>query len=230
METLVPAAIEEYCTVHSSPPAPLLEELQTYTNRNLANAQMVIGPLEAAFLQLLVRATGARRILEIGTFTGYSALAMAEALPADGEIVTCEIDPKHAEIARRFFARSPHGKKIVLHLGPALHTLGELTDALPLDFVFLDADKENYINYYERVLPRLKTGGLIVADNVLWSGRVLDFKKASDDVQGRTSVAGDTMSEATHAIMRFNELVRRDPRVERVMIPLRDGVSLIRKR
>ncbi len=213
MDSLVPTAIEEYCTAHSTAPAPLLEEVQAYTNRNLAFAQMVVGPLEAAFLQMMVRTTGARRILEIGTFTGYSALAMAEALPADGEIVTCEVDPKHAEIAGRFFARSPHGKKIVLRLGPALSTLGELTDAPPFDFVFLDADKENYINYYELVLPRLKTGGLIVADNVLWSGRVLDPSEESD-----------------RAVVRFNQLVRGDLRVECVMVPLRDGVSLICKR
>jgi predicted O-methyltransferase YrrM len=216
MDTIVPTAIEEYCLAHSSGPAPLLDELQTYTKQNLAYAQMLIGPLEAAFLQMLVRLTGTRRILEVGTFSGYSALAMAEALPDDGEIFTCEIDPKHAEVAQRYFARSPHGKKISLRLGPALRTIDALTDARPLDFVFLDADKENYINYYERVLPRLKTGGLIVADNVLWSGEVLE--------------ATSTADEPTRAIIEFNDLVRRDPRVECAMVPLRDGVSLIRKR
>src|SRR5436190_24055229 len=165
---------------------------------------------------MLVRLSGARRVLEVGTFTGYSALAMAQALPADGEVITCEIEAKHAEVAKRFFARSPYGKKISLRFGPALQTIDELTDARPIDFVFLDADKENYVNYYERVLPRLKTGGLIVADNVLWSGEVLAGLSAAD--------------APTRALIEFNDLVRRDPRVECVMVPLRDGVSLIRKR
>ena len=216
MDEIVPAAIEEYCLAHSAPAEALLEELQAYTNANLEYAQMVIGPLEGAFLQMLVRLSGARRVLEVGTFTGYSALAMAQALPPDGEVITCEIDAKHADIAKRFFARSPYGKKIALRFGPALQTIDALTDAVAIDFVFLDADKENYVNYYERVLPRLKTGGLIVADNVLWSGEVLAGSSAAD--------------APTRALIEFNDLVRRDPRVECVMVPLRDGVSLIRKR
>ena len=155
----------------------------------------------------------ARCVLEIGTFTGYSALCMAEALPAKGKLTTCEIKPEHADIARSFFARSPHGHKIKIHLGPAIETLAGLPVSASIDFVFLDADKENYVNYYEAVLPCLRPGGLIVADNVLWSGRVLAPKKKSD-----------------RAVVRFNNHVRRDPRVECVMLPVRDGVSLIRKR
>ena len=174
---------------------------------------MLIGPFEGALLAMLVRLTGARRVLEIGTFTGYSALCMAEALPAKGKLTTCEIKPERADIARSFFARSPHGHKIKIHLGPALETLAGLPVSASFDFVFLDADKENYVNYYEAVLPCLRPGGLIVADNVLWSGRVLAPKKKSD-----------------RAVVRFNNHVRRDPRVECVMLPVRDGVSLIRKR
>ncbi|HEY8554251.1 MAG TPA: class I SAM-dependent methyltransferase, partial [Burkholderiales bacterium] len=186
---------------------------QAYTTRNCADAQMVVGPLEAALLQLLVRLSGARRVLEIGTFTGYSALAMAEALPPDGRLITCEIDPKHADIAERFFARSPHGKKIALRRGPALETLAALDGEAPFDLVFIDADKENYGNYYERALSLLRSGGLIVADNVLWYGKVLAPQAASD-----------------RAMAHFNERVRSDTRVECVMLPLRDGVSVIRKR
>lgn len=215
MEPIVPPAIEEYCLAHSSASSALLQELHAYTSKNVANAQMLIGPLEAAFLQLMVRATGTKRVLEIGTFTGYSALAMAAALPTDGAIITCEVDAKHAEIAKDFFAKSPDGRKITLRFGAALDTLRELPPTPSFDFVFVDADKENYINYYEQVLPRLRTGGLIVADNVLWSGRVL---------------TEDRMSGATQAIVRFNDHVRQDPRIECVMVPLRDGVSLIRKR
>ena len=210
---LVPAAVESYCEAHSSAPSPLLAELQAYTTRNCADAQMVVGPLEAALLQLLVRLSGARRVLEIGTFTGYSALAMAEALPPDGRLITCEIDPRHADIAERFFARSPHGRKITLRRGPALETLAALDTEASFDLVFIDADKENYGNYYERALPLLRSGGLIVADNVLWYGRVLAPQAASD-----------------RAVAHFNDRVRSDTRVECVMLPLRDGVSVIRKR
>jgi caffeoyl-CoA O-methyltransferase len=138
---------------------------------------------------------------------------MAEALPADGEILSCDVNPETSAIAQSFFDRSPHGRKITVRLGPALETLAALPKAAKFDFVFLDADKENYVNYYEAVLPRLRPVGLIVADNVLWSGRVLAPKKKTD-----------------RAVAAFNKHVRRDPRVECVMLPVRDGVSLIRKR
>lgn len=213
MKQLVPKKIEDYCLRHSSPRGKLLNQLERYTRRRVEHAQMLIGPHEGALLALLVRLAGARRILEIGTFTGYSALCMAQALPKTGRLVTCEIDPRHADIAQSFFDRSRHGRKITIRRGPALQTLADLPRATNFDFVFLDADKENYVNYYEAVLPRLRSGGLIVADNVLWSGRVLTPKKETD-----------------RAVARFNKHVRRDPRVECVMLPLRDGVSLIRKR
>ena len=213
MKAIVPRTIEAYCLRHTTARDKQLRELEKYTNRHCADAQMLIGPHEGALLAMLVRMTGARRILEIGTFTGYSALCMAEALPAKGKLTTCEIKPEYADIARSYFARSPHGHKIKIRLGPALETLAGLPASARFDFVFLDADKENYVNYYEAVLPRLQRGGLIVADNVLWSGRVLAPKKKTD-----------------RAVVRFNNHVRRDARVECVMLPVRDGVSLIRKR
>lgn len=208
---IVPPAIESYCEAHSVAPAALLTEVHDYTTRNQADAQMLIGPLEAALLQLLVRVSGARRILEIGAFTGYSGLAMAEALPDDGQLITCEIDPKHAEIANGFFRRSEHGRKISLRLGPALDTLDVLAEAV-FDFVFIDADKENYVNYYDKAMAMLKPGGLIVADNVLWSGNVLN-----------------PATETDRAVAAFNRHVGSDRRVECVVLPLRDGVSVIRK-
>jgi caffeoyl-CoA O-methyltransferase len=213
VKTIVPQKIEEYCLRHTTARDKLLRELEKYTNRHCADAQMLIGPHEGALLAMLVRLSGARHILEIGAFTGYSALCMAEALPAKGKLTTCEIKSEHADIACSFFARSPHGHKIKIHLGPAIETLAGLPASARFDFVFLDADKENYVNYYEAVLPRLRRGGLIVADNVLWSGRVLAPKKKSD-----------------RAVVTFNTHVRRDARVECVMLPVRDGVSLIRKR
>lgn len=212
MKAIVPRKVEEYCLRHTTARDKLLRQLEKYTRRHCADAQMLIGPHEGALLAVLVRLTGARHVLEIGTFTGYSALCMAEALPEDGELTTCEIKPEHAEVARSFFDRSPHGRKIRLRLGPALKTLADLSVSAYFDFVFIDADKENYVNYYEAVLPHLRSGGLIVTDNVLWSGHVLAPKTKTD-----------------RAVVAFNKHVRRDPRVECVMLPVRDGVSLIRK-
>ncbi|HSW51850.1 MAG TPA: O-methyltransferase, partial [Sulfuricaulis sp.] len=160
MKQIIPKKIEDYCLRHTSPRGKLLHELEKYTRRHCENAQMLIGPHEGALLALLVRLTGARRILEIGTFTGYSALCMAGALPKSGRLTTCEINPEHADIAQSFFDRGPHGRKIRLRLGPALETLAGLPRSARFDLVFLDADKENYVNYYEAVLPRLRPGGL----------------------------------------------------------------------
>ncbi|OGI44357.1 MAG: methyltransferase [Candidatus Muproteobacteria bacterium RBG_16_64_11] len=212
MLPILPPAIEDYCASHSSAPSPLLDELERHTRAHCALSQMLVGPLEGALLKLLVKLTGARRILEIGLFTGYSALTMAEALPEDGALITCDIDAANAAIAQSFFDRSPHGRKIQIHLGAALDTLNTFPADRAFDLVFLDADKENYINYYEAVLPRLKAGGLIVADNVLWSGKVLSPSEKTD-----------------RAIVAFNTHVRIDPRVEKVMLGVRDGVLLIRK-
>ncbi|MBI3575822.1 MAG: class I SAM-dependent methyltransferase [Gammaproteobacteria bacterium] len=214
MDPILPAAIADYCATHSSPAPELCQELEAYTRQHRgADANMLTGAHEAALLQMLVRLTGARRVLEIGTFSGYSALALAEALPADGVLVTCDNDPEHARIAQSYFDRSPHGRKISLKLGPALETIASLPARAMFDFIFLDADKENYLNYYEAILPRLKTGGLLVADNVLWSGKVLAPRKKTDK-----------------AIAALNDRVRNDSRVECLMLPVRDGVSLIRKR
>jgi len=211
MTPLIPEKIEHYCASHSSTASELANEIAQYTHAHCEYAQMLTGQWEGSLLRMLIGLTQAKRVLEIGTFTGYSSLTMAEALPEGGELVTCEIDPKNAEIASRFHARSPHGGKITLVPGPALETLKTLIPSF--DMVFLDADKENYLNYFEAVLPLLRTGGLIVADNVLWSGRVLAPRAASDK-----------------AIVAFNDTAAKDPRVECVMLPVRDGVSLIKKR
>lgn len=212
MPDIVPADIERYCEAQTTPLPPLVAELVRETNERFgALALMLSGPVEGQFLQTLVACTRARRVLEVGTFTGFSALMMAAALPADGELVTLELSPNHAAFARSYFERSEHGHKIRLLEGPALESLRTL--AGPFDLVFIDADKPGYISYCESALGMLSENGLIVADNVLWSGHVIDPK----DDQAR-------------AIVAFNQHVAADERVVQVMLSVRDGVSLIRKR
>ena len=211
MESFINEAVEQFAHDHTEPESDLFLRLRDETYRDMNCPQMQVGRIEGRFLKMLVRLTGARRILEIGMFTGYSALMMAEGLPDDGKIITCDVDPKAEAIARRYFAESPNGHKIEIRMGPALETIKTLSGAL--DMVFIDADKGNYSNYYEAVLPLVKTGGLIVADNVLWSGRVL-HPEAPDD----------------HAIVAFDKLVQSDPRVENVCLTVRDGMMLAWKK
>lgn len=205
--------IEAYAAAHTTPEDPLLTEVAAATRASQESHRMMVGLLEGRFLETLVWLSGARRILEIGCFTGYSALSMAAALPPGGTITTCELDPERAVIARRHFDASPWADRIDLIEGPALDSLTLLMG--PFDLVFIDADKVNYARYYEAVLPLLADHGLIVADNVLWSGRVLDDTDQSDD---------------TKAIRAFNDMVVNDPRVTCVMATVRDGVLLIRRR
>jgi caffeoyl-CoA O-methyltransferase len=209
---LIPEAISDYALRHTTPLPPLLEELLATTREQLGRRVVWANtPAEATFLHMLVRSLGARRVLEVGTFTGFSALMMAAALPADGELVTCEIDPEYLAIARSFFARSPDGHKIIVREGAALETLKTLTG--PFDLMFIDADKENYIHYFEAALPLLAPNGIMVVDNVLWRGRVLHPETAED-----------------HAIVAFAAHVQRDPRVTNVLLTTGDGVMLIQHR
>jgi len=211
MLTLVPEPIELYAAAHSDPVPQLLDELREETYAKMSNPQMQVGRIEGALLKMFARLVGARRALEVGTFTGYSALSIAEGLPEDGILFTCDVDPDAVAIARRYFARSPHGKKIDVRLGPALDTIAKLTP--PLDLVFIDADKSNYGRYYDAALSLLRSGGLLVADNALWSGTVVDPQ--TDDAR---------------AIGAFNDKVASDPRVEKVILTVRDGMLLARKR
>ncbi len=209
--TLVPDAIEEYAARHTTPLPQLLAELIATTEREFGGlARMLSGQVEGTLLQTLVLASGAKRVLEIGMFTGCSAQMMAAALPEDGTLITCEVDPKAIAIAKDFFARSPHGHKIEVCEGLALETMRTLEPGF--DLVFIDADKTNYWNYYEAALPLLAPRGLIAVDNVLWSGRVLDPK--DDDAR---------------AIVAFNAHVQQDARVRNVLLTVRDGLMLIRR-
>jgi len=207
----VNADIENYAYDHTQTENDLLWRLEMETYDQLEIPHMLTGRIEGRLLKMLAQLVGARRIIEIGTFGGYSAISMAEALPEDGHLITCEMDPVAIQFATRFFDESPHGDKIILEEGPALDTLKKLSGFF--DMAFIDADKENYLNYYEALLPMMRSGGLIVVDNVLWGGRVLNPQETSD-----------------HAIHRFNERVMCDYRVEKVMLTMRDGVSLLRKR
>ena len=211
MDRFIDAAVEQFAHDHTEPETDLYVRLREETYRVMQRPQMQIDVIEGRFLQMLVRLSSAKRILELGMFTGYSALMMAEALPDNGHLITCEIDPKAEAIARRYFAESPHGDKITIRMGPALDTIKTLAD--PLDLVFIDADKLNYSNYYEACVPLVRAGGLIIADNVLWSGKVVDPKDADD-----------------HAIVAFNRLVQSDPRVKNVCLTVRDGMMLAWKR
>lgn len=211
MKPLVAKGIERYAEAHTESVDPLLEELREETHRSMRDPGMQVGGVEGTFLKLLVRLSGARRALEIGMFTGYSGLMIAAGLPEDGTLVTCDVDPRAEEIARRYFERSPHGRKITIRMGPALETIATLS--APIDFVFLDADKQNYSSYYDAVLPLMPPGGLLVADNALWSGKVLRPKE-----------------ENGRAIAGFNARVFHDPRVEKVLLTVRDGMMLARKR
>jgi caffeoyl-CoA O-methyltransferase len=212
MAFIVNEQVEEYAAEHTTALDELFERLAEETRAKTTVPQMMVGRIEGGFLAALVRLSGAKRILELGTFTGYSSIAMATALPPEGRIITCDVDPDATAIARRYMDESGHGDKIEIRLGPALETISTLDG--PFDIVFIDADKQNYESYYEAVLPLLAESGLVIADNVLWSGRVVE-----DD--------GD---ESTRAIKAFNEHVRNDDRVVSVMLTVRDGMTLIQKR
>lgn len=211
MTPLVSEKIESFAVSHTAPESKLFRELVRETYARTKIPHMQVGRVEGAFLRLLVRLMGARHVVEIGTFTGYSALAMAEGLPEDGRLTTCDVDPEATKIALAHWTKSPHGHKIELRLGPALETLKGLSG--PFDMAFIDADKENYVNYWDAVVPKVRAGGLIVADNVLWSGRVLAPKEKSD-----------------HAIVAFDRRAATDPRVETVLLTVRDGILLAYKR
>jgi caffeoyl-CoA O-methyltransferase len=205
--------LDEYAQAHSTPPDGLLQRLYDETHEKLDAPQMLTGPLEGRFLQMLVWASKARRVLEIGTYSGYSALMMAEALPDDGELITCDVWEEAQEVAKRYAAESPHGHKIDFRLGPALETMETLEG--PFDLVFIDADKQNYVNYFHAALPLLADRGLIALDNTLWSGRVVD--------------GYDDGSEQTKAFRELNDALVSDARGVVVQLPIRDGVTLFRK-
>lgn len=207
-------ALEQYIETMSSPEEALLRELERETYLRVINPRMISGHIQGKFMEMLVRMLRPRRILEIGTFTGYSALCMAAGLDDGGIIDTCEIDDELEEMIRSFFDRSQHGGKIRLHIGSALEiapTLGER-----YDLVFMDGDKREYTAYYNMLMDNglVGSGSFILADNILWYGKVVEPVAKGD--------------KQTQAIVDFNRIIREDERVENVIIPIRDGINLIR--
>lgn len=212
MSPIVDPDVEAYAEAHTEPPGELLERLAQETREQTPEPGMMAGPLQGRLLAFLVGAMRARRVLEIGTFTGYSSICMASALPAGGRIVTLDVNEETTEIARRYATEAGVVDRIDYRIGPARETLAALDG--PFDFVFIDADKAGYVDYYEASLALLADGGVIAVDNVLWSGDVV-----ADQVEGPAA-----------SVKRFNEHVRADPRVESIMLTVRDGITLIRRR
>jgi caffeoyl-CoA O-methyltransferase len=209
---IVAREAEEYASAHTSPLSPLLEEIEYFTLTKTSYPSMLTGRVEGRFLQFVVQLSGARLVVDIGTFTGYSALAMAEVLPEGGRVLTIEHNPAHAKIARDFFGRSLGGPRITLLVGEAIGILKTMPDA-GTDLVFIDADKQNYAAYYREAMRIARTGGLILADNALWYGRIFD-----------------PLDEDSRAMADFNELVNADDRAEKLFLTIRDGIYVIRKR
>ncbi len=211
MLTVTKPGIEEYAQSKTEKHTDVLEQLQRETYEQMDLPQMLTGPIEGQLLKMMVKMTGAKTVVEVGTFTGYASLSMVEGLSADGRLFTLDLDPVCLALARKFFAKSEHGNKITVMEGPALQSLEKIDG--PIDLAFIDADKTNYKSYYEAILAKMNSGGVILVDNVLWSGGVLDPK-----------------TEDAIAIAKFNDHVANDSRVDKVLLTVRDGVYFIRKR
>jgi caffeoyl-CoA O-methyltransferase len=209
------AEIHAYVVAHGTPPDAVQQELIEETGKLGGISMMQIAPEQGAFMTLLARAIGARRAIEVGTFTGYSSLCIARGLPADGRLIACDVNTDWTATARRHWEKAGVSEKIDLRIGPAAETLAALPADPVFDLAFIDADKLNYLVYYELILSRLRTGGVILVDNVLWMGQVVN--PAVNDPN-------------TLAIRAFNDAVTRDPRVDCAMLAISDGLTLLRKR
>ena len=202
----------EYSEQNSSPEPPLLGELYRETHQKILQPRMASGPLQGRFLSLLSKLIRPKSVLEIGTFTGYATLCLAEGLAPEGVLHTIDHNEELVDFQQRFFDRSPYTSQIHTHLGNALDIIPQIEGTF--DLVFIDADKKNYLNYYESIVPRMPAGGVILSDNVLWNGKVLENAQ-EDDVD-------------TQILQEFNRKLASDPRVESVLVPLRDGITLTR--
>jgi caffeoyl-CoA O-methyltransferase len=206
--------LHDYLVKHGTPPDAILCELAEVTRAKVGGmAMMQVAPEQGTFMTLLTRLVGARFAVEVGTFTGYSALCIARGLPADGKLLCCDVSDEWTSIGRPFWEKAGVADRIDLRIAPALETLRSLPEEREIDLAFIDADKTNYENYYEELLPRMQPGGVILVDNVLWGGSVIDPTRDDDN---------------TVAIRAFNDRIAGDDRVEAVMLPISDGLTLIR--
>ena len=205
--------LENYLAQHSTAETDLLKKLEKETFQKTTQPQMLSGGYQGRLLSLISKLIRPNRILEIGTFTGYATLCLAEGLSKEGKIITIDRNEELMYLPKKYFAESKYAQQIEVKIGNALDVLDDLNEKF--DLVFIDADKSNYINYYEKVLGKMNPGGVILADNVLWYGKVLQETKAND--------------KDTKILKEFNELTSKDPRVESIILPVRDGISLIRK-
>jgi caffeoyl-CoA O-methyltransferase len=209
----IASSLFDYVVKHSQAEPPLLTELTRETHLKVLQPRMLSGPLQGRFLSILSKLISPKRILEIGTFTGYATLCLAEGLAKDGRIDTLDINEELTDFQRSLFDRSPWGKQIHQHTGNALELIPQLNKTY--DLIFIDADKKNYLNYLELVLPKLRSGGLLLSDNVLWSGKVLEETQKKD--------------EDTRVLKEFNKLLSSHTELETVLLPLRDGLTISRK-
>lgn len=209
--SLIAQPIVDYCISHSTTPSMVAKELQEFTQKNVHASHMLIGEMEASVLTFLMKLGGVKTVLELGTFTGYSALIMAEQLPQDGRLITIDQNPQTSQIAQDFWKKSPHGNKITLKLKNGLEALKEIDEKF--DLIFIDADKGNYSNYLEWSLNHLSEKGFIVVDNTLWSGKVTE---PNPDKQ-------------TSSIMAHNQKARDLEGYIKTLLPIRDGMYLIQK-
>lgn len=207
-----PKHLQNYADNHTSPEPDYLLELNHETYREVLVPRMLSGHYQGRALSMISKMVRPQRILEVGTYTGYSALCLAEGLAPDGKLITLEVNPELEDRCRKYFAKSPYEHQIDLRIGPAMEAIPQIEG--PLDLVFLDADKENYTNYYKLVMPKLRQGGILLADNVLWSGRVTDENDDEKDTVG---------------LRNFNTFVQADTSVENLLLTLRDGLMVVRK-
>ncbi len=206
--------LEDYLSAHHDPEPELLKSLNRETHLKVLQPRMLSGPLQGRYLSFLSKMLSPKYILEIGTYTGYSALCLAEGLSETGELHTLEINDELESFAQAYFNQSDYKDQIHLHIGDALDSLKTLSR--PWDLIFIDADKPRYLDYYKKLVPELKSGAVILADNVLWSGKVLENP--------------DPQDESTLALLEFNKFVQQDDRVDNLLLPLRDGLMCIQKK
>lgn len=209
----LPAGIEEYCESHTEQESDLLRTLNRETHANVLSPRMLSGHMQGRFLSMISRMITPERILEIGTYTGYSALCFAEGLSKTGRIVTIDVNEELETMVRRYFDNSPYASQIDYRIGNAMEVIPGLIDTF--DLIFIDADKLNYLAYYNLCLPKLRKGGFIIADNVLWSGKVVEKKEKTD--------------KDTQALLDFNRTIQEDPRVSNILLPIRDGLMVLQK-